>query len=159
MIRIIPCDGRGASLILARPTIERETMTPDPYFDTIVMKKRLLAQYNLHGSLIIGFDFDDTIYDCRDEGSIYPKVITILQKCSELGFIMCLYTCREGICLEECIPYCAQKNIRVDFINESPAMKGTRKPYFNILLDDKAGLFCAYLALKWTIEEIERNKK
>lgn len=46
--------------------------------------------------------------------------------------------------------------LRVDYINESPIMK-TRKPYYNTLLDDRAGLQEAFGVLDVLIYRI-KNK-
>lgn len=42
------------------------------------------------------------------------------------------------------IEYCKHFGIAVDYINENPEIMNTRKPYYNILLDDRAGLECAF---------------
>lgn len=50
--------------------------------------------------------------------------------------------------------YCEHYGIRVDYINESPVMQ-TKKPYYNILLDDRAGLDSAYTILEDAVDRIE----
>ena len=45
---------------------------------------------------------------------------------------------------EYTIEYCKHFGIAVDYINENPEIMNTRKPYYNILLDDRAGLECAF---------------
>jgi hypothetical protein len=49
--------------------------------------------------------------------------------------------------------------IRVDFINESPVMRKqnilyNNKPFYSILLDDRAGLSSAYNILSTTLNEL-----
>lgn len=38
-------------------------------------------------------------------------------------------------------------------------MPETKKPYFNILLDDRAGLKSAYKSLKYVLKQIRKGKK
>lgn len=53
--------------------------------------------------------------------------------------------------------YCSYYRIRIDYINESPIMK-TKKPYYNILLDDRAGLQEAANTLNSVLNLIEINR-
>lgn len=110
---------------------------------------RLLKEYKTHGKLVVGFDFDNTIFDVHNIGGDYSDIINLLRECKKLGFILCLYTAelREDW-LKWKIGYCQHFGIEPDYVNESPLLPGTKKPFFNILLDDRAGLESAYLTLK-----------
>jgi hypothetical protein len=68
-----------------------------------------------------------------------------------------LFTANEGEKLNKVKEDLNNRNIPFDLINENPLMD-TRKPYYNILLDDRAGLKEAYVNLKRLIDEI-RNKE
>ena len=46
-----------------------------------------------------------------------------------------------------------------DYINESPLLPGTKKPFFNILLDDRAGLESAYLVLKHVVNYVNTESR
>lgn len=46
------------------------------------------------------------------------------------------------------VGFCKHFGIEPDYVNESPLLKGTKKPFFNLLLDDRAGLQSAYVILK-----------
>lgn len=59
--------------------------------------------------------------------------------------------------LEEKKRYCEELGIRVDYINESPILTGAKKPYYNILLDDRAGLLEAFDNLSFVVECIKLN--
>lgn len=113
---------------------------------------RLLKEYDKYGKLVVGFDFDNTIFDCHNTGGNYSSVINILKECKKLGFTLCLYTAelREDW-LQWKVAYCKHFGIEPDFINESPLIEGTKKPFFSILLDDRAGLESAYKILKQVI--------
>ena len=114
---------------------------------------RLVKEYETHGKLVVGFYFDNTIFDVHNNGGNYSMVIGLLKKCKELGFILCLYTAelREDW-LKWKIDYCKHFGIEPDYVNESPLLPGTKKPFFNILLDDRAGLESAYLILKHVVD-------
>ena len=109
-----------------------------------------------HNNLIIAFDYDDTIFDYHNKDFIYPNVIELLEECSEIGLTLILFTSKE-----DAISIAKIKNqiesdykINISYINESPIMN-TIKPFFNILLDDKAGLKQAYDILSATIKKIK----
>ena len=122
--------------------------------------ERLFNDYEKYGNLIIGFDFDNTIFDCNAEGGDYSPIIKLLQECKQLGFTLCLYTLelREEW-LKWKIDYCKHYDIEPDYVNDSPILQGSRKPFFNILLDDRAGLESSYKILRALIKYIDYDKK
>ena len=119
--------------------------------------ERLRKDYLEHGSLFVAFDYDNTVFDYHKKEISYYKIIDLLQTCKSLGFTMILFTGNEGTRLKEIKEDLKVRNIPYDLVNENPFMK-TRKPYYNILLDDRAGLFEAYSNLKKLTDEI-RNKE
>lgn len=106
---------------------------PNEYSD------KLYQVYQDHQGLVIGVDFDDTIRD-YDTGEIIPKVVDTLKEAKRFGMTICLYTCREGADLAYAEDFCKKIGLQIDYVNYSPISPGIRKPLFNILLDDKAGL-------------------
>jgi phosphoglycolate phosphatase-like HAD superfamily hydrolase len=118
---------------------------------------RLKQDYLIHKSLFVAFDYDNTVFDYHNQGINYDEIIDLLTTCKSLGFTMILFTGNEGDKLEIIKKDLNKRNIPFDLINENPLMK-TRKPYYNILLDDRAGLKEAYQNLKKLTDEI-RNKE
>lgn len=117
--------------------------------------RRLYSDYVKHNSLIVAFDFDNTIWDYHRCGGDMQCVVDLLVECSDLGFTMILFTANEGEAkLTYCKAFCESQGIRVDYINESPIM-ATRKPYYNILLDDRAGLEETYYTLSAVVNTIK----
>ena len=115
--------------------------------------KRLITEYEAHNKLVVGFDFDNTIFDVHNQGINCSEVISLLRECKRLGFILCLYTAEtRGYWLQWKIDYCKHFGIEPEHVNKSPLLPGTDKPFFNILLDDRAGLESAYLTLKEVVE-------
>lgn len=118
-------------------------------FDENVM--RLVKNYREHGNLFIAFDFDSTVFDYFGVGDTYPKLENLLRFLKTNGFKLILFTGAEGERLGDAVEYCKERGYAPDFVNESPVMN-TRKPYYNILLDDRAGLSDAYETILATLE-------
>lgn len=114
---------------------------------------RLIDEYCKYKSLVIGFDFDNTVFDYHNNGQCYAQVIDILKQCKDLGFTLCLYTLetREEW-LEWKVKYCEHFGFKPDYINDSPILQGAKKPFFNLLLDDRAGLQSAFSILRRVVE-------
>lgn len=122
----------------------------DPFCNDIIAANRLIKEWNEHLKIIVAFDFDGTVYDYLKQGSSHEKVIKLLKDIKDEAHIYC-FSARE----EEDFPYllkqikskdipCDGINIDYDFIR----FKG-RKPYYNILLDDRAGLKSAFDILEY----------
>lgn len=127
-------------------------------------KKRLLEEYHKYGKLIVAFDFDNTIFDYHNNGGDYSEVINLLNKCHKLGFHLILFTCETNL-QELCIKQMkTAKLLGLDedfelYTNESPVFPNSEKPYYNILLDDRAGLEESYEILKYVVDEIKLNQQ
>lgn len=127
----------------------------DPYMLTWRVSERLSKEFKKHRNLVIAFDFDNTIYDFHNSNFEFPEVIILLQQASKLGLTMVCYTGNDD---EELIRnYCKKHEIRIDYLNESPikSVSKPHKPYFSILLDDRAGLASAVEALRIVLYKIE----
>jgi hydroxymethylpyrimidine pyrophosphatase-like HAD family hydrolase len=112
----------------------------DFYLNTDNSSQRLLEEYRKYGTLVVAFDFDDTVYDFHKKGRLYKNVIKLLQ---DLKSINCYLICWTGQENEEFVKgYLNEKNIPFDCFNENPPFhKSTsRKIYANAYLDDRAGL-------------------
>ena len=125
----------------------------DPFFDTNLCVQKLFEQYKRHKNILIAVDYDDTLHDYHKKGYAFPKVVEILRECSELGLTIILYTGNEDI--EGALAYLKEQGIRVDHVNCSPIESHKKKPYFNILLDNNAGLGQAYEILRIVVDKIK----
>lgn len=125
-------------------------------------KKRLLEEYKKYGKLIVAFDFDNTIFDYHNTGGDYSCVINLLRRCAMLGFEMILLSTEND---ENKILAKQLACMRLGIANYStdrlspPSTKSSifsesAKPYYNILLDDRAGLEESYEILKYVVDEI-----
>lgn len=119
--------------------------------------QRLRKDYQQHKSIFVAFDYDNTVFDYHNQGISYIKIIELLRVCKSLGFTLILFTGNEGDQLEIIKKDLINRNIPFDLINENPLME-TRKPYYNILLDDRAGLKEAYQNLKKLTNDIQNKQ-
>lgn len=140
------------------------TTTPigitDPFFDTSRCVDRLFTQYLKHGRLIVATDFDETVKDYYQKGDTYPAVIGLLRRCTKLGFLIVVFSSSPRSRHDEIRAYMASIGVRCDGINENVINwhHGTEgKIYFNVLLDDKSGLFQAFEILRLTIARIDMH--
>lgn len=130
------------------------------YLDERLAIDRLKNEYKKHSDLVIGFDFDNTIYDTHKAGISTDKVKTLLRQCSRLDFTMCLYSIisDDGMSEHDKVEYCEDNLINVDYVNNSPVKLGKGKPFFSILLDDRAGLSSSYHILRTALLELNLIK-
>lgn len=99
---------------------------------------RLVEEYFSNNQLIIAFDFDDT----------FSEVVSLLKRCkSEINCKLILYTCRAidsgKWSLKEALSICRANGIEPDSVNTDVIIdfQGLHhKVFYNILLDDRAGL-------------------
>lgn len=120
--------------------------------------ERLKNEYNKYGKLIVAFDFDNTIYDFHKNEGDYSEVIDLLKECIKLEFDLILFTVDEDPDkVSEKVRWLVSNDLwsyksSHFFVNTGPLFSGSRKPYYNILLDDRAGLEESYNILKQVVD-------
>lgn len=127
----------------------------DPYTSLRRCRVRLNDEYKKHGKIIVAYDFDGTVYDFHGEGYKFPRVIDLIQRVRPYAHLV-VYTASK----EERFPFIKQylrdNNIPFDAINETPIglnVPQGGKLYYNILLDDRAGLESALDTLEYFLME------
>ncbi|MEG1311996.1 MAG: hypothetical protein RR942_01195 [Romboutsia sp.] len=118
----------------------------DYFLNSDNVYERLKSEYNKHGKLIVAVDFDDTLYDFHNKGRSYDDVIGLLRGLKEHVYII-IYTASKKERYPEIKRYLKENQIPFDTINEN--IKDINVPkggklYYNILLDDRAGLKESY---------------
>ena len=119
--------------------------------------ERLLKEYKAYDRLVVAFDFDNTVYDFHQVGLEFKDVITLLQNLKKVGCYLIIFTANED---ENFVKeYCKENKIPFDAINENPPFykSNSRKIYYNILLDDRAGLREAFNHLEKLINHLNTN--
>lgn len=134
----------------------------DPYLAVDACIQRLMDEYRKHPKLIIACDYDDTVFDFNQRGQTHQKVIDVLRRCNRVGFYVVLFTASDPSRFDEMKAYLAEQSVIVDAVNENPIVLkfgNHRKIYFNILLDDRAGLGQALETLSSVLAKVEAEKK
>lgn len=131
----------------------------DPFLDDELCINRLVENWKAHNGIIIAFNFDNTIFDYYNNNYTYSKVINLLKECKKMGCILILSTCCDESKFSDIKSYLKDIDLNIDYINKSPPyipFTGD-KIYYNILLDDRAGLSAAYKIL-FNTKEIIKNE-
>ncbi|MCC6701938.1 MAG: hypothetical protein IT221_10470 [Fluviicola sp.] len=130
----------------------------DFYLNRSNVQERLLSEYNAHGSLVVAFDFDDTVYDFHKKGRSYNQVIELLRDLKTINCYLICWTGQEDV--HFVAQYLKENHIPFDAINENPPFRNatSRKIYANVFLDDRAGLFQVYEDLILLIEQVKTTK-
>jgi hypothetical protein len=133
----------------------------DFYLNEGNVVNRLVTEWNSYGSIVIAYDFDNTVYDYHNEGHKYPMVIDLLRECKKFGAYLMVYTAKVDSELGAVRDYLTENDIPFDSINETPSFipfPDEKKLYYNHLLDDRAGLPSAYTSLLRTITTIKEQR-
>lgn len=128
-----------------------------PFLSDTACVYRLVDEYKKYGSLVIAYDFDNCVYDYHSKGHNYIEVIELLREAKQINCHLIVFTAEKN--LDKVKTILNENQIPFDAINENPPFfkSDARKIYFNLLLDDRAGLLSAYYQLKQTIQII-KNK-
>lgn len=118
--------------------------------------EKLKGVYEQHDNIILAVDFDDTIYDWKDTGWDCNYVVDLVKRCQQhLNAKVMLFTCRSGDKLDFALRYCAEVELTLWGINYHPDHRPTdSKPFYNVLLDDKACLSEVCNVLEYLLEDL-----
>lgn len=132
----------------------------DFYLNKRNFYNRLKEEYYKYGKLIIAFDFDDTVYDFHKKGRSYQKIIKLLQDWNNYACFI-LYTASNENRFNDMIQYLKNNGIKIDAINTNISDKVPQggKIYYNVFIDDRAGMNTAYWSLKKLLKYIKRQEK
>lgn len=135
----------------------------DPFLHTDFAVNRLFEQYKRTPRLIVACDFDETLYDFHNKGYKFPHVIQLLKRCNYHNFYIVIFTSSLKSRHEFIRYHCEQIGIKIDGINENvvetPFGQDGAKIFYNIFLDDRAGLGQACEILEKTLDLIESNSE
>jgi MoaA/NifB/PqqE/SkfB family radical SAM enzyme len=112
-------------------------------------EQRLLQEWRMHGKIIIGVDFDDTIsawkFKSEDDLITISKTIELIKMAKTVGAYVVIFTACKPDRNPEIQEYCEKVKLPIDTINVTPfeipeGYGKNGKIYANIFLDDRAGL-------------------
>lgn len=133
----------------------------DYYLDNNNVTQRLIDEWKQYGKIIVAYDYDDTVYDYWKKGRTYDNVINLLRKCREYGAYFIVFTACGKDQENDIKQYLTDNDIPFDKINENMDFINFtgRKVYYNILLDDRAGLQSAYDCLNTALTILKCEKE
>ena len=120
-----------------------------PPYSNPVLAEKLLKTIKKHKTLVIGVDYDNTIQDYNSK-YFYEDIVSLMKLAKSKGHIICIWTANTQPTIVKMM--LAYQGIPYDYFNNSPLMNSSRKPHFNILLDDVAGLNEAYHTLNHVLK-------
>lgn len=129
----------------------------DFYLNKENSQLRLVEEYRNYQSIVIAFDFDNTVFDFHKKGRQYLDVPNLLKELKQLNCYLICWTGRDD--LDFVSAYLIENNIPFDAINENPNFhkSNSRKIYANAYLDDRAGLEQVYNELKYLVTIFKTN--
>lgn len=122
--------------------------------------EKLYDEYKKYGNLIVAVDFDGTIHQYSEKEKLedIEPIVEIIKKVQDYSTIV-IYTVSSEDRFEYILNHCKKLGIRVDAINNLPASVRDKVPhkefsetnrsklFYNIFLDNRAGLEESYKAL------------
>lgn len=128
----------------------------DYYLDKRNSFARLLTEYDKYKSIVVAFDFDDTVYDFHKKGRVYKNIIQLLKDLKSINCYLICWTGSED--MEFVKDYLNDNNIPFDSINTHPPFykSGSKKVYANVYLDDRAGLRQVYDELTELVKQVKK---
>lgn len=126
--------------------------------------ERLYNEWKEYGRIIIGLDFDDTIFPFRENFTDVESVINLVIEARKVGAIIIIYTGSNPDRYDFIKEYCKEKGLEIDGINMNviTPFGDNRKIYANIYLDDRSGLLESLATLStamWKIKGDRHNKE
>jgi predicted HAD superfamily phosphohydrolase YqeG len=120
--------------------------------------ERLIHKYKKHGFAIIAVDVDHTLVNFKNLEESYEENRQLVRDLYNSGQYIIIWTGNEDIPLVK--TFLAENNIPYHKLNEdAPFIYNTsRKLKYDILLDDKASIFCTYQILERFLNYIRWEK-
>ena len=133
----------------------------DVYLSDYPAIQRLVREWVEHDELIIAYDYDNTVFDYHETGQTFDYMIDLLKRCDKIGAKFIVYSCSPKERHPEMRDYLKSIGLRADYINEPHVelADGSGKIFFNILLDDRAGLRSAFIVLDRAADVMEEKPK
>lgn len=141
----------------------KDSIISDPFMSDDFVIDRLYNEWVEHKGVIVAVDYDNTLFDHHQKGYQFNKVIELIRECKAMGCKIVIFSVSKKERYPQMKAYLDHFNIPFDKINENIIYlhdkPHPRKIYWNILLDDRAGLSSAYHVLNETMQRIKNNDK
>lgn len=129
----------------------------DEYLEPNKSYLRLLQEYKEYGSLCVGVDFDGTLHDYHKTGANYEQVRQLVRNLKSIGCTIVIWTAHPDLKYVE--NFCKENDIPQDGINTNGIKLNweSRKPFFSVLIDDRAGLAQVYQELSLLVKTVKKE--
>ncbi len=131
------------------------------FMNADVQLARLIRVHQEHGGLTVAVDFDNTLFDFHYENEKrvrgaydFSEMYKLLVRLKAAGCFIIIWTGNDNDAF--ITQFLADRAIPYDAINQNPPYFKSRSPkiFYNVLLDDAAGLKETYLLLHRFLEAI-----
>ena len=130
----------------------------DPFMNREVVKDRLRNEYKKYGQLIIAYDFDYTVHSYKEETWTYEFIMNLLREWRPYAKFV-VFTASPITRYAYIKTYLKTHNLPYDKVNEEVfERQRSRKIYYNVFLDDRAGLGETAEILTELLNEIKEGK-
>lgn len=133
----------------------------NPYLTVDGCVSRLYNEFKKHPKLIVACDHDDSVFDFHNKGYDYSDTIEALKRCQQHDFFIVVFTGMPKEKWNDIFKFWDDLGIKITGINTNPIklpFGNDGKIYFNILLDDRAGLGQSLEILNKLIDKIETKE-
>lgn len=135
----------------------------NPFEQTSACADRLYKEYKKHPRLIIACDFDDTVFNFHGyPDTDFKRIKNALTECAALDFYIVCFTASQVTRYDFIRKHFSDSmGISLDGINQNVIelpYGNNGKIYYNILLDDRAGLGQALDILEKLLTKINHEK-
>lgn len=130
----------------------------DPFMDSDKVQERWENEFKKYGKLIIAYDFDYTVHNYKDETFTYKYISNLLREWRPYATFIVFSASPESR-FDYIKNYLDSHSLPFDAINEDVLdRQETRKIYYNVFLDDRAGLYETSKILENILEKIKKGE-
>lgn len=130
----------------------------DPFMNSSAAEKRLEKEFEKYGKLIIAYDFDYTVHNYQNETFTYKYISNLLREWRPYATFVVFSASPESR-FDYIRKYLEEHSIPYDAINKDVIdREDTKKIYYNVFLDDRAGLYEISKILENILEKIKSGK-
>ena len=130
----------------------------DPFMDTFAVQSRWEKEFEKYGKLIIAYDFDYTVHNYQNEVFTYKYISNLLREWRPYATFV-IFSASPESRFDYIRKYLDDHNLPYDAINEDAINRpNTKKIYYNVFLDDRAGLYETAKILENILAKIKDGK-
>ena len=135
-----------------------EKYSEDPYMDSFAVQSRWEKEFEKYGKLIIAYDFDYTVHNYQNESFTYKYISNLLREWRPYATFV-IFSASPESRFDYIKKHLEAHDLPYDAINRDVIERdATKKIYYNVFLDDRAGLYETAKILENILEKIKSGK-